>query len=137
MGADSGEKRSALVGRILSGGVPSEGSHRTEFCCEVVEEGVGGAEARALALRLSSTPFLLASYQAIKRSTGSSLNHQVPAVPRPFSPSDLTGMVIVSGIVVVWFAIGGFRDIRAMLRRLAVMRRDDRDDGWVRDVEGD
>ncbi|MBT8461892.1 MAG: sodium:solute symporter, partial [Gemmatimonadetes bacterium] len=46
-------------------------------------------------------------------------------------------MVIVSAIVVVWFAIGGFRDIRAMLGRLAVMRRDDRDDGWVRDVEGD
>ena len=46
-------------------------------------------------------------------------------------------MVIVSSIVVVWFAIGGFRDIRAMLRRLAVMRRDDRDDGWVRNAEGD
>jgi hypothetical protein len=46
-------------------------------------------------------------------------------------------MVVVSGVVVLWFAIGGFRDIRAMLGRLAVMRRDDRDDGWVRNVEGD
>jgi SSS family solute:Na+ symporter len=42
-------------------------------------------------------------------------------------------MVVVSSIVVLWFAIGGFIDIRAMLRRLAVMRRDDSDDGWVRD----
>ena len=46
-------------------------------------------------------------------------------------------MVAVSGIVVAWFAIGGFRDIRQMLKRLAVMRRDDRDDGWVRTPEGD
>jgi SSS family solute:Na+ symporter len=42
-------------------------------------------------------------------------------------------MVVVSSIVVLWFAIGGFIDIRAMLGRLAVMRRDDTDDGWVRD----
>ncbi len=42
-------------------------------------------------------------------------------------------MVVVSSVVVLWFAIGGFRDIRAMLGRLAVMRRDDQDDGWVRD----
>ncbi len=46
-------------------------------------------------------------------------------------------MVVVSGVVVLWFAIGGFRDIRAMLGRLAVMRRDDADDGWVRNAEGD
>lgn len=45
-------------------------------------------------------------------------------------------MVAVSGIVIVWFAIGGFRDIREMLGRLAVMRRDDRDDGWVRSSRG-
>ncbi len=42
-------------------------------------------------------------------------------------------MVVVSSVVVLWFAIGGFRDIRAMLGRLAIMRRDDQDDGWVRD----
>ena len=42
-------------------------------------------------------------------------------------------MVVVSSVVVLWFAIGGFSDIRAMLGRLAVMRRDDQDDGWVRD----
>jgi hypothetical protein len=46
-------------------------------------------------------------------------------------------MVVVSAIVVVWFAVGGFRDIRSMLGRLAVMRRDVEDDGWVRTVEGD
>jgi len=46
-------------------------------------------------------------------------------------------MVAVSGIVIVWFAIGGLRDIRDMLGRLDVMRRDDRDDGWVRSPEGE
>jgi hypothetical protein len=46
-------------------------------------------------------------------------------------------MVAVSSVVVAWFAIGGFRDIRRMLKRLAVMRRDDQDDGWVRTTEGD
>jgi len=46
-------------------------------------------------------------------------------------------MAAVSGIVIVWFAIGGVRDIRAMLGRLAVMRRDDQDDGWVRDPAGE
>ncbi|MDP2471255.1 MAG: hypothetical protein Q8W45_07270 [Candidatus Palauibacterales bacterium] len=44
-------------------------------------------------------------------------------------------MLAVSGMVVVWFAIGGFRDIRAMLGRLAVMGRDEEDDGWVRTRE--
>jgi solute:Na+ symporter, SSS family len=44
-------------------------------------------------------------------------------------------MLAVSGVVLVWFAIGGFRDIRAMLRRLAVMGRDEEDDGWVRTRE--
>ena len=33
--------------------------------------------------------------------------------------------------VIVWFTIGGFRDIRAMFRRLRVMRRDEADDGMV------
>ncbi len=37
----------------------------------------------------------------------------------------------VAIIVVVWFAIGGFRDIRKMLRDLKYMQRDDRDDGFV------
>ncbi len=46
-------------------------------------------------------------------------------------------MVVVSSIVVLWFAIGGFRDIRAMLGRLGVMRRNELDDGWVRGPEGD
>jgi SSS family solute:Na+ symporter len=46
-------------------------------------------------------------------------------------------MVAVSGVVVVWFGVGGFRDIRAMLGRLATMRRDDQDDGWVRGTRGE
>jgi hypothetical protein len=40
--------------------------------------------------------------------------------------------------VLVWFALGGFRDIAAMLRRLRVMQRDETDDGMVeRQAAGD
>jgi len=39
--------------------------------------------------------------------------------------------LIVAVIVVVWFSIGGFHDIRKMLRDLKYMQRDDRDDGFV------
>ena len=34
--------------------------------------------------------------------------------------------------IVVWFTIGGVRDLRDMFRRLDVMERDDTDDGLVR-----
>ncbi len=40
--------------------------------------------------------------------------------------------IALAGIVIVWFTIGGVRDIRSMLRRLAEMGRDDADDGLVR-----
>jgi SSS family solute:Na+ symporter len=33
--------------------------------------------------------------------------------------------------VVVWFTIGGVRDVRALFRRLGTMQRDDQDDGFV------
>jgi SSS family solute:Na+ symporter len=39
--------------------------------------------------------------------------------------------VAVSLFVIVWFSVGGFRDISEMLRRLRVMRRDALDDGTV------
>jgi SSS family solute:Na+ symporter len=39
--------------------------------------------------------------------------------------------VAISLFVLVWFALGGFRDIAAMLRRLRVMQRDETDDGMV------
>jgi SSS family solute:Na+ symporter len=38
--------------------------------------------------------------------------------------------------VIVWFTIGGFRDIGVMLRKLRVMRRDEADDGMVAEEEG-
>ena len=38
---------------------------------------------------------------------------------------------LVSAVVVVWFTIGGVKDMRKMFRQLAVMRRDDGDDGFV------
>jgi SSS family solute:Na+ symporter len=34
-------------------------------------------------------------------------------------------------VVVVWFTIGGVRDMRSMFRALGVMKRDDRDDGYI------
>ncbi|MBD3235237.1 MAG: sodium:solute symporter [Candidatus Eisenbacteria bacterium] len=43
----------------------------------------------------------------------------------------------VSALVVIWFAIGGGRDITAMMRRLRTMQRDDRDDGRVRRGAGE
>ncbi len=39
----------------------------------------------------------------------------------------------IASATVVWFTIGGVKDLRAMLKRLAVMERDDSDDGVVRD----
>jgi SSS family solute:Na+ symporter len=40
--------------------------------------------------------------------------------------------VALSIVVILWFGIGGVRDIRRMLRALATMDRDDSDDGVVR-----
>ncbi len=39
--------------------------------------------------------------------------------------------IVVSVFVLIWFGIGGTRDIIVMLRSLAVMQRDDRDSGVV------
>ncbi|MBN2565894.1 MAG: sodium:solute symporter, partial [Candidatus Eisenbacteria bacterium] len=41
----------------------------------------------------------------------------------------------ISIFVLVWFALGGFRDIAAMLGRLRVMQRDEDDDGMVAQSE--
>ncbi len=43
--------------------------------------------------------------------------------------------VAVSIFVIVWFSIGGFRDMAAMLGRLRVMRRDADDDGVAEHVD--
>ena len=40
--------------------------------------------------------------------------------------------VAASLVVIVWFTVGGFRDVREMTRRLATMSRDEKDDGMVR-----
>ncbi len=39
--------------------------------------------------------------------------------------------IVVSGLVIIWFAIGGTRDLKDMLRRLSTMTRDHGDDGFV------
>lgn len=39
--------------------------------------------------------------------------------------------VVVSIIITIWFAIGGFSDIKKMLKDLATMKRDHRDAGFV------
>jgi len=39
--------------------------------------------------------------------------------------------IVVSGLVILWFAIGGTRDLKDMLRRLGTMTRDHKDDGFV------
>ncbi len=40
--------------------------------------------------------------------------------------------IVMSAVVIVWFSIGGVRDVRAMTRDLATQTRDDSDDGMVR-----
>jgi SSS family solute:Na+ symporter len=42
--------------------------------------------------------------------------------------------IVLSLVVIVWFAIGGIRDARLMFRRLDRMGRDDSDDGMVREA---
>ena len=34
-------------------------------------------------------------------------------------------------ITIVWFTIGGFNDLKSMMKRLKTAQRDHRDDGWV------
>ena len=39
--------------------------------------------------------------------------------------------IVVSVLVILWFAIGGTRDLKDMLRRLGTMTRDHKDDGFI------
>jgi SSS family solute:Na+ symporter len=39
--------------------------------------------------------------------------------------------ITASVIILVWFSIGGFRDLKEMLKRLRTMKRDFHDDGFV------
>jgi hypothetical protein len=39
--------------------------------------------------------------------------------------------IVASGLIILWFAIGGTRDLRDMLSRLSTMVRDHKDDGFV------
>ena len=39
---------------------------------------------------------------------------------------------IVSGLVVIWFTIGGVIDMKAMFKQLGTMARDDSDDGYIK-----
>lgn len=61
------------------------------------------------------------------------LTHDVPDADwRRFWEFYVALQVVVSGIVILWFAAGGLRDLRRMLARLSVARRDESDDGWVK-----
>ena len=40
--------------------------------------------------------------------------------------------VTLSVVVILWFTVGGFRDMGRMMRALATMKRDPSDDGMVR-----
>ena len=39
--------------------------------------------------------------------------------------------IIVSGMTIIWFAIGGFNDLKIMMSKLRSEERDHADDGWV------
>jgi SSS family solute:Na+ symporter len=60
------------------------------------------------------------------------LVHQVPdAFWLGFWHAYIWIHVVAAIIVIVWFAIGGFRDLFRMLRQLNTMERDHSDDGFV------
>ncbi len=42
--------------------------------------------------------------------------------------------VVISGIVTIWFAIGGWKDVKFMLNKLKTMIRDKNDDGSVTEI---
>ncbi|HBC46722.1 MAG TPA: sodium:solute symporter [candidate division Zixibacteria bacterium] len=44
--------------------------------------------------------------------------------------------VVVSSVIILWFLIGGFRDLTRMNRRLELFDRDHRDDGFVNNPKG-
>jgi SSS family solute:Na+ symporter len=39
--------------------------------------------------------------------------------------------VVVSAFVVVWFTVGGIKDMKSMFKQLSVMKRDDKDSGYL------
>jgi len=41
--------------------------------------------------------------------------------------------IIISLLTIVWFTIGGFRDLKVMMEKLKTEHRDHQDDGWVSD----
>ena len=41
--------------------------------------------------------------------------------------------IVISLSMIVWFTIGGFRDLKIMMERLNTDHRDHHDDGWVED----
>lgn len=43
----------------------------------------------------------------------------------------LTLHILVSAVIIVWFLLGGFRDLRRMNKKLQTSERDHRDDGFV------
>ena len=43
--------------------------------------------------------------------------------------------VAVATVTILWFSIGGMRDLKIMFARLSRMKRDDNDDGFVRNSE--
>jgi len=45
--------------------------------------------------------------------------------------------IVVSALVILWFAIGGTRDLKDMLHRLSTMTRDHKDDGFVTGARSD
>ncbi|MBC8180439.1 sodium:solute symporter [candidate division KSB1 bacterium] len=42
---------------------------------------------------------------------------------------------VVSGIVMIWFTVGGIIDMKLMFKKLAVMKRDHKDDGFIMNNE--
>jgi len=43
--------------------------------------------------------------------------------------------IVVCAVIIVWFTLGGFSDLRQMIKSLKSERRDHGDDGWVDNME--
>jgi len=64
--------------------------------------------------------------------TAWNLTHDIPDADwERFWQFYVAVQTVAAALVIVWFTIGGVRDIRQMLTSLARARRDDTDDGWV------
>ena len=43
----------------------------------------------------------------------------------------ICSFIVISLLIIVWFTVGGFHDLKIMMNKLKTEKRDHHDDGWV------